>query len=637
MEEKALRQNILATVLWLAGVTLVFAPSVRTQTLDQSVQAALDAADTATAITRLESVIETDPTYHYNYHVLGLIYYKREDYQKASGYFQTALEKKRKSFESLYYYGLCQLKLGDLDGSQKSFDEGLKKAGDMKDRFEYGLGLLYMARKDYQQADRSLRRAVAQDSTKAEYHIALGDVNFYQGVPALAISEYEIAQSLDTAGTEVYFHWAEACLDNKDYTCALDKLRLVLTRDSLFAPAWNRAGGIYFKAALSSRNREDRTQRFGEAIGSYERYFQLTKAKPDSSTVRPFFETAMAYTNIYRYEEAIPYFEKVLAIPYEPRDIYFQYGKALWGIKQYNRAAEMLEKHIAWAATQGEKNGSRVDQAELYKILGDCYFYSQPKRYSQAVQFYRQSLDADPNQPRVLQNIAVALHTLERYGEAMHYYELRIATGVDSISATILKNASLCALRIAGDVTGSMQEEDLLEEDKAAAGSVVDTFTNPSLNYYQVAVDYMKKYLEFAPNDTATVERMANTYLYQLRDCTNGVAACERLLTLDPNNCQAKKSLGFAYFMGDICGKDLTKTLKYMLQAYECISAKGPCADPALTKWIAQAYHLRAVAGTGNANGDYKNAFEWYGKVLKCDPNDAEAKKGRDDTQFEFN
>ena len=147
----------------------------------------------------------------------------------------------------------------------------------------------------------------------------------------------------------------------------------------------------------------------------------------------------------------------------------------------------------------------------------------------------------------------------------------------------------------------------------------------------------MKQYLEFMPNDTATYERLANTYLYQLQDCANGVAASERVLALDPNNCQAKKSIGFAYFTGSICAKDLSKTLKYMLQAHECLSAKGPCTDVALTMWIAQAFHLRAVAGTADANSDYKNAFEWYGKVLKCDPNNAEARKGHDDTQFEFN
>ncbi|MEW5795674.1 MAG: tetratricopeptide repeat protein [Candidatus Zixiibacteriota bacterium] len=631
-----MRQNILAAALWLAAASIVLPTGASAETLDQNAQAALDAGDTAAAVAHIEKAIQTDPTYHYNYHVLGLISCRRGDFRKALGYFQSAVEKKKKHYESLFYLGQCQLQVEDLDGAQKSFAEGLKKAREMKDRFEYGMGLVFMARKEYQEADRSLRRAVAADSTRAEYHIALGDVNFYQGVPALAVSEYEIAHALDTAGTEVYFHWAEACLENKDYTCAIDKLRIVLSRDSTFAPAWNRAGGIYFKAGLSSRVREDRLQRFADAIGSYERYIQLANVQPDSTTVRAFFETAMAYANIFRYEEALPYFEKVLAIPYEPRDIYFHYGKALWGVKQYDRAAELMEKHEAWAASQDD-NASRVDQAELYKILGDCYFYSQPKRYSEAVGYYRKSLDADANQPRVLQNLAVALHTLERYGEAMHYYELRKAAGVDSASATILKNASLCALRIAGDESGAMDDEGLLEEDQAAAGSVVDTFTNPSLNYYQVAVDYMKQYLNFMPNDTSTYERLANTYLYQLQDCANGVAACERVLALDPNNCQAKKSIGFAYFTGSICGKDLSKTLKYMLQAQECLSAKGPCTDVALMTWIAQAYHLRAVAGTADANSDYKNAFEWYGRVLKCDPNNAEARKGADDTQFEFN
>ena len=636
MSEKALKQNTLASALWFLAALLLLGPAATAETIDQGVQIALDNHDTTLAISRLEQAISTDPTYHYNYHLLGLIAFDREDYIKARDYFRTAFDKKKKFYESLYYLGQCQLLLGDLDGAEASFREGLKKSREMKDRFEYGMGLVYTAQKNYQEADRSLRRALAADSTRAEYHIALGDVNFYNGVPSLAASEYQTAQGLDTAGTEVYFHWAEACLEMKDYPCAMEKLRIVLTRDSTHAPAWNRAGGIYFKAGLSTRGREDRQQRFMEAIGSYERYIQLTNRQPDSSSVRTYFEIAMAYENIYRYEEAVANFERVLAIPYEPRDIYFHYGKSLWGIKNYEKAAEMLLRHQQWAATLGETNGSRVDSDEFNKILGDCYFYAQPKQYSKAVECYQRSLDANPDQPRVLQNVAVALHTLERYGEAMRYYELRIAAGLDSTTANIYKNASLCALRIAGDETGGMQEEEVLDEDQADAATV-DTFINPGLNYYQVAADYMNRYLEYVPTDTGTVERLANTYLYQLQDCANGVAACERVLALDPNNCQAKKSLGFAYFMGDICGKDLSKTLRYMLQAYDCVSAKGPCADIALVKWIAQAYHLRAVAGTNDANSDYKNAFEWYGKVLKCDPNDAEAKKGKDDTQFEFN
>jgi tetratricopeptide (TPR) repeat protein len=637
MREKTLKQNTLAAVLWFLAAFLVFGATAVAETLDQGAQAALDNRDTALAITCLERAIGADPTYHYNYHVLGLIAYNREDYRKARDYFQTALDKKKKYYESLYSLGQCQLKLGDLDSAEVSFNEGLMRAREIKDRFEYGMGLLYTARKEYQEADRALRRAISADSMKAEYHIALGDVNLFNGVPALAVLEYETARGLDTAGTEVYFHWAEACLQLKDYTCAIEKLRIVLTRDSTYAPAWNRAGGIYFKAGLSTRERDDRKQRFLEAIGSYERYLQLTNKSPDSSSVRTYYEIALAYENIGGFEEAIANYEKVLAIPYEPRDIYFHYGKSLWRLKKYEQAAETLLKQEQWMTSLNETNGSKVDRGEFDMILGDCYFRSQPRQNSRAVQYYQRSLEANPDQPVVLQNMAVALYSLERYGEAMHFYELRIAAGVDSASANIYKHASSCALRIAGDETANGVEEELPDEEQAADTPTVDTFINPGLNYYQVAVDYINEYLKFVPTDTATVERLANTYLYQLQDCVNGVAACERVLALNPNNCQAKKSLGFAYFMGSICSKDLNKTLRYMLQAYDCLSAKGPCTDIALVKWIAQAYHLRAVAGTNDANSDYKNAFEWYGKVLKCDPNDAEAKKGKDDTQFEFN
>ena len=58
-----------------------------------------------------------------------------------------------------------------------------------------------------------------------------------------------------------------------------------------------------------------------------------------------------------------------------------------------------------------------------------------------------------------------------------------------------------------------------------------------------------------------------------------------------------------------------------------------------ITLLIAKAYHLRAAEKANNkkdANDDFKNAFNWYGKVLKYESSHAEAKKGQDDTRFEF-
>lgn len=672
MEEKTLKENILALTFWFAVAVLALAGGVVGESIKEGIQVALDGGDTTAAITRLEHEMGIDPSYHYNYYVLGQILYNRGQIAEARDQYAKAQSKKKKFYESLYSLGLCELELGNLEAAAEAFKTGLKKARKMKDLFEYGTALVQMENKEYQEADRSLRRALAINPDVADYHLALGDVNFYQKIPSLAVSEYEKALALDTASTEVFFHWAEACLEMKEYTCAIEKLRIVLTKDSTFAEAWNRAGSIYYKAARSSRNRAERSQRFIDVIGSYEKYFELTGVSPDSSTVRAYYETAMSYQNIRRYEDAIPYFDKVLAIPMEPRDIYFYLGKCLWGVRDYVRAAEMMHKHTEWVNRQNENYKSRINQAEFNKILGDAYFYRKnskpfswdttavsivkssgsqdslvvthlrPKSvvnlsadYYNAVKYYKLSLAEKDGVKRLIQNVAVSFHNMKRYGEALEYYDLRIAEGIDSTSSSIYKNAALCALHIAG---GSDEDEEMMDDEEEDGGEYVPPGIDPTLDYNIVALGYINSYLEFKPDDTGMVERVANTYLYQLSDCANGVAAFERLLELQPDNCQAKKSLGFAYFGGDICSTNLSKTLKHLRAAYNCLSAAGgACDDPALVKWIAQAYHLRAVDASGDANADYKNAFEWYGKVLKCTPSDSEAKKGQEDTRFEFN
>ena len=54
--------------------------------------------------------------------------------------------------------------------------------------------------------------------------------------------------------------------------------------------------------------------------------------------------------------------------------------------------------------------------------------------------------------------------------------------------------------------------------------------------------------------------------------------------------------------------------------------------------WVAQAYHLRAVdtKDVAASKADYKAAFDWYNKVLKVDANNAEAKKGVEQTAYEY-
>jgi len=624
-------------------ILVVFVSAGQAEILKTEIQSALTAGDTTKAVSLLEHEITVDPAFHYNYYTLGRIYYNRMQYDRALIQFKAALDKKNKHFESLYYYGLCNLKTGNLKEAQKAMEDGLKKSPkELKDWFENGLGLVQLELKNYVEADRAFRRALAVNPNHPEYHTNLGDANFYQGIPALAISEYEAALKADTASLEVYYHWAEACLELKDYQCAIDKLKIVLEKDSTHAPAWMRAGTIYYKAARSASTRTDQTNRYKDAIGSYKCYMELSGAKPDSSNVRAYFEIGMSYSSLNGYEDAVKYFEQVRSIPYEPRDFYFYYGKALWGMREYVKSGELLEKHLEWLKKQSPEYKSTVSEEEVYKLIGDSYFFRKPRQLTSSLPWYSKSLAINPNQKRVLETLAIAYHTNKSYAQALEYYQKCIALGIDSANASIYKNAGFCALNLANAGEDS-EELELETEEEYQNGEVIEEIIPapvvPDVDYYELAVDYLTSYAGFNPFDSNVVSLIANTNLYQMKDCENGVAWFEKLLVLKPGSCAAKKALGFAYF-GGLCTKNYAKAIGYLRGAYNCaVETAGACDDVELTRWIANCYHLMGAAkveARESPSEEYKNAFDWYGKVLECAPSDAPAKKARDDLQFEF-
>ena len=192
-------------------LALILTVPVSAEDVKSHIREALDAGDTAQAIQLLNEDIEIDKGYHFNYYTLGRIYYVREQYQKAREQFEIALDKKSKHYESLYYLGLTYIALEDIDNALETMKKGQKKAKKLKDMFNNGYGLALMKQGKYDDAVGAFLKAQVGHEDNPEYHINLGDAYFYQGVPSLAIIEYEKALEVDTGSTEVYFHWAEAC------------------------------------------------------------------------------------------------------------------------------------------------------------------------------------------------------------------------------------------------------------------------------------------------------------------------------------------------------------------------------------------------------------------------------------------
>ncbi len=612
---------------------------------DPEVQSALQAGDTTKALATINAKLSSDQSSDDLYHALGAIQYQRQQFEVALPNLKRAVDLRAKNWEAQLLLGRLYLQLGNIDAAEKLF---LEQKGKIKDKkglaeLENGYGLTMMAKKNYSEADKAFRRAISNGGEKAEYRINLGDANFAQGIPTLAMAEYEKALSVDKTGSrEVYFRWAESCIENKDYGCAIEKLKIVLDKDSTYAPAWRRAGEIYFKASVGARNSDDRSARSKDVIGAYNRYFNLTGAKADSLTVRPYFELGMAYANIRAFDSAAFYLNTVLQIPYEPRDVYYTYGKALWGNREWDSSAVYFAKHLEWVARQDDRYISTINMPEFYQMYGDAYYFREPRDNAKAIELYKKALETQPDNKRVLERIAFAYHQNKDYAPAIAAYEKRIVLGIDSASSSTLKNAGFCALAVASGGKEESEEfapSDSTTEEKGGNGDAASGI-DPNKNYRMVAIEYFKKYLEYTPKDSRVLLLVAQTYMSQLKDCGEATKWFDRLLSVDPSNCDALKSLGFAYTAGNGCPKNYGRSLDYLLKAVECHRKNGKGCDGKLLLAIAQAYHLRAAELSASdpaaSKSDYKNAYDWYGKVLECEPKNSDAKKGQQDTRFEF-
>jgi len=630
----------------LAGLFLItMIPfTVQGAEVKQQILDALSQGDTANAVILIENDIALDPSFELNYYLLGRIYEKRGKLNEALEYYETAVEKSGKFYEGIYALGLLQLRLGRVDEAEENFKHGLKKAKKMQAEFHNGLGLVYLARGDLNEADKELRQAIIENPEIGEFHVNLGDVNFANKIYPLAIAEYEKALELDTASLNVYFQWAEACLELKDYSCALEKLRIVLQKDSTHADAWMKAGGIYYKAARSTRNPSEFVQRFKETIGAYRKYFELSQAAPDSITGRAYYETGMAYVFIGGYAEARQYFHDVLSIPVEPKDIYFYLGRTYANDREnpmYDSALTYYNKHQEWVEAQGEDYKSGISENELYRRMGECY--QGLKDHYNTVTYFKKSLEYDSTQARLLYGVAVAYNYTGDYVNALDYYMKRIALGIDSAYWSIYYNAATSALYLAEKGGAAMmEEEDLgLDDDPAPAEK-----TNPlmGIDLPRLAVEYLEKVIEFKPDYLKAYSLLGSTYLYQLSECEKGIGYFKKVLELEPQNCEALKSLGYAYF-GGLCQTNFPLAMRYLNQADACFrtAGEGGCdrnrLDIAL--WTSQAHQfhaidLREAKKKEESKKEFKAAYDGYLQVLECDPNNSAASDGRDQVKFEY-
>ncbi len=600
----------------------------------------------------LKKAVKSEPKEVLNHFALGKFYYDQERYAEARERLEEALKKKRNHDLSTYYLGLTIVKSGRLAEARKHFEKALKNIETLQAELNSGLGLVFLAEANAMlesgeskdkiftkasEADSKFRTAIAFDSDNCTFHLALAEANFLRGVFASAKLEYETALSMCPGSDEARINYAEACYKMKDFTCALEQSGKVIEADSSSAKAWRMAGSIYYGAAVASREAEDAKSKYRNCIGSYRKYQDLVGAVADSSNVQVFYEIATALSRLGGHEEAIKNYKEVLDLGLVPNDIYFTMGKAYSGLQQWDNAISYYLKHRQWVSEQESGYTPQASDVELDRRIGESYYNK--KEYVSAIPYLVSSFDADTSQGKLLINISLSYHNLKRYAEALPYYQKALELELGEQAGSIYLNAAYCALALANGEDDLDDEEEESGEEEISAIPVNSVSELAPSDYYEMVVEWLGKALELKPDHDKAIGILATTYLYDMNDCTNGVTWYTKVHERTPDDCEALRSLGYAYF-GGVCTNNFGKAIGYLGQALECMGG-DPCSSTEISLWIAQAYHLRAVEKIDKkqkqeSKADFKKAFDWYKKVLVCDPSNSDAKEGKNQVQFEF-
>jgi tetratricopeptide (TPR) repeat protein len=377
----------------------------------------------------------------------------------------------------------------------------------------------------------------------------------------------------------------------------------VLTRDSLYAYAWKEAGKLYAMAGMSASDKETREQRFKEAIGSYRRFLELAK---DSADGEVFYNLGRSYYFLGGFAQADSAFEYLLTRGEQPLNIYLYLGRSKVGGQQYEAGITYLKQYLEGMKAKDSAWMPGQEEADIFRRIGDAY--KKLQNTDSAGVYYSQAAVLEPQSAQLLLDYAITLHQQKDYAKALEFYQKRLDLG--SETAEINLYAAYCAL---------------------------------NLDSFPKAVEYLLKVVALDSMQLKAYALLSNTHLYNLQDCPNGVSWTRRWLEKEPDNCEALQNMGYAYFVGKGCANDYSKAVDYFTRALGCYKTKGSenCANAQVMLFIAQAYHLQAAALLDNkkkpeAKANFKNAYDWYNKVLKCEPANADAKKGIKDTEFEF-
>ncbi|MEO0469204.1 MAG: tetratricopeptide repeat protein [Bacteroidota bacterium] len=205
------------------------------------------------------------------YYWLGVISYNQDDFAGAQSAFQNGLSASKKSPYNLAGMGMIKLKEGANAEANELLEkaDGINKDKDIQANFEIAKAYLTGGSSEIQQAKVILYQARDAEPDNPETYILLGEYYKKQGVPELAIEEFEKAKTKAPEYVPSYVALAELYYEQKDYQKGYENVKEALKLDENYAPAYRIRGELFLLSSAPDK--------FERAKNDLEKYVSLTK------------------------------------------------------------------------------------------------------------------------------------------------------------------------------------------------------------------------------------------------------------------------------------------------------------------------------------------------------------------------
>jgi tetratricopeptide (TPR) repeat protein len=569
---------------------------------------ALNAKDTATAVTAFDRALKAGQKTAEASYYLAAIEYAKGKHTEALGHALTSVKNNDESVDALLLLGNIQVALNDYKAALESYKKA-EKLAKKNPQVLFALGKTYLGLNQFDDAIKYLSLAKEYDATDAEIYVALGDAYLKQNVAALAISSYQKAIELAPRDFTTRYKLAELFEKGRQYNEAVKEYEGVTAVDSTYADAYLAVGKILVRAKLYPR-----------AVAPLKKYVALQPKSIEGAA-----NLAKALYGTHDYKETVPAAKRALELDKENVDLWRIYAESLSETTDFQGALNAYEEIR-------KKNQLKPEDQSGY---GTALY--RLGREEDALRALLTAVQADSTNCDPYASLGVIYMKRQDYANAALNFEKKIACDPRSLSSYV--NAAACYMQ----VKNYPRTRELLSRTIELKPDFLQG--RLWLGRYFALVDS----LDLAKEQYDEVLRLAlATPEKYKKEAGEAYQQIGQFYFLRKQYDRAWQSLRSALQSGQensslhlMWGQSLLQLLDAQADQAENLKKKEDAVrhfrraievdpnNPSCHLWLGQGLILCRVEGADEANKKLQEeACSEYRKVLKLDPKNEDAKKG---------